>query len=96
MRQRRRLAAAGLADQAQRFAFADGEADPSTARTWSTVRSISRPFLTGKCLRRSVTSSRASRRRATYSRRLLQADLPSTWRSPLILGVQPAAIAVPG
>ena len=55
---RRRLAAARLADQAERLALPTLKLTPSTARTWSTSRSNSSPRLTGKCLTRSVTSSK--------------------------------------
>ena len=52
----RRLARAGLADEAERLALARSRSEtPSTAFTWSTVRSISRPLRTGNHFCRSAT-----------------------------------------
>ncbi len=81
----RRLAAARLPDQAERFAAATLKLTPSTACTGSTRARPAARAVTGKCLTRSVTSSRASPP-ACGCRRLVHAGAsrpirPSTSRS---------------
>ena len=69
----RRLAAAGLPDEAERLALGQVKLTSSTARTRPTSRSIRIPDLIGKCLTRWSTSSSGAPSRS----RLIRAQAPA-------------------